>query len=95
MWNSGNSNIILNELDKNIPKNHDLLPRQKVPTMFKISKTGDITNIRARAKHPELEKEAIRVIKLLPKMTPGKHNGETVIVPYSVPIIYELEKKKN
>jgi hypothetical protein len=91
----GISNFILNEFGKNLPKDLDLLPRQKVPTMFKISKTGDITDIKARAKYPELEKEAIRVIKLLPKMTPGKHKGETVVVPYSLPIIYELGKKKN
>ena len=89
------SNFILNEFGKNLPKNLDLLPRQKVPAMFKISKTGNITEVRVRAAHPELEKEAVRVLKLLPKMTPGKHKEKTVAVNYSVPIIYELEEKKN
>lgn len=93
----GISDFVLNEFGKNLPKNIDseLEPRQKILAMFKIDKTGYIESIRARAKHPELEQEAIRVLKALPKMTPGKHKGKTVIVPYSVPIIYELGKKKN
>ncbi|WP_347923993.1 energy transducer TonB [Pontimicrobium sp. SW4] len=91
------ANFISKEFGKNLPKNIDseLEPRQKILAMFKIDKTGYIESIRVRAKHPELEKEAIRVLKALPKMTPGKHKGVTVIVPYSVPIMYELGEKKN
>jgi len=45
---------------------------------FKIDKAGNIVNIRSRAPHPRLEQEAERVIKLLPKMTPGKQRGKPV-----------------
>ena len=58
---------------------------------FKIDKNGNITNIRSRAPHPRLEQEAERVIKLLPKMTPGKQRGQPVGVLYSLPITFKVE----
>ncbi|MBD0833478.1 energy transducer TonB [Aestuariibaculum sediminum] len=65
--------------------------RQRINVIFKIDKTGNITGIRARAPHPGLEKEAARVINLLPKMQPGKQRGKPVTVPYSLPIIFQVQ----
>ena len=65
--------------------------RQKIYVGFKIDKNGNITNVRARAPHPKLAKEAERVVKLLPKMKPGKQRGKAVIVPYSLPIIFQVQ----
>ncbi len=65
--------------------------RQRINVIFKIDKTGNITGIRARAPHPGLEKEATRVIGLLPKMKPGKQRGKPVNVPYSLPIIFQVQ----
>lgn len=65
--------------------------RQRINVIFKIDKTGSITGIRARAPHPGLEKEAARVIGLLPKMKPGKQRGKAVTVPYSLPIIFQVQ----
>ena len=59
--------------------------------IFKIDKRGNVTSVRARAPHPRLEKEAVRVIKLLPKFEPGKQRGKAVIVPYSLPIIFQVQ----
>ena len=72
-----------------------LVGRQRIAVMFKINKKGNIEGIRARAPHPDLEAEAIRVIKLLPQMLPGKHKGKKVIVPYSLPIIFQINDKKD
>jgi len=65
--------------------------RQRINVIFKIDKTGSITGVRARAPHPGLEKEAARVINLLPKMKPGKQRGKAVTVPYSLPIIFQVQ----
>lgn len=69
---------------------YNLTGRQRINVIFKINPEGDITDVRARAPHPELEKEAKRVIRLLPKMIPGEHKGEKVNVPYSLPIIFQV-----
>ena len=68
-----------------------LTGRQRISVIFKIDKTGSVTGVRARAPHPRLEKEAQRVINLLPKMKPGKQRGKAVIVPYSLPIIFQVQ----
>lgn len=65
--------------------------KQRISVIFKIDKTGNITNVRARAPHPGLEKEAKRVINLLPKMQPGKQRGKAVTVPYSLPILFQVQ----
>ena len=65
--------------------------RQRINVIFKIDKNGDVVGVRARAPHPRLEKEAARVINLLPKMKPGKQRGKAVIVPYSLPIIFQVQ----
>ena len=65
--------------------------RQRINVIFKIDRSGNVTGVRARAPHPRLEKEAQRVINLLPKMKPGKQRGKAVIVPYSLPIIFQVQ----
>ncbi len=68
-----------------------LTGRQRINVIFKIDKTGSVVGIRARAPHPGLEKEAQRVIGLLPQMKPGKQRGKPVNVPYSLPIIFQVQ----
>jgi protein TonB len=65
--------------------------RKRIFVMFKIDKTGAITDIQARAPHPRLQQEAARVVKTLPKMTPGKQRGRPVSVRYSLPIAFQVE----
>lgn len=64
---------------------------QKIFVVFKIDKSGNISNVKARAPHKALENEAIRVIGLLPKMTPGKQRGKAVSVSYSLPIVFQVQ----
>ena len=66
---------------------------KKVFVMFIIDNKGNITDVKSRAPHKKLEEEAIRVINLLPKMTPGKHKGKAVGVKYSLPIAFMVEGK--
>ena len=71
-----------------------LTGRQRIGIIFKIDTLGNITGVRARAPHPRLEQEAVRVINLLPKMKPAIKNGKPVIVPYSLPMIFQVNENK-
>ena len=63
---------------------------------FVIEKDGSVSNIRnLRGVDSELDAEAIRVVKSMPKWKPGKHNGEFVRVSYQIPILFKLENKKS
>jgi len=68
----------------------DLGIQGKVFVVFVIDKDGYVSNIRSRGPDKILEKEAERIIKLLPKMIPGKQRGRAVKVPYSVPIVFKF-----
>ena len=63
----------------------------RVFVQFYIGVGGYIDNIRARGPHEILEKEAKRIISLLPRFVPGKIDGEAVRVPMSVPISFRLQ----
>ena len=63
----------------------------RVFVQFMIGKDGDISGIRTRGPHSILEREANRIISLLPKMTPGTQKGRPVRVPFSIPIQFKLQ----
>ena len=74
----------------NLASSLGLVGRQRISVFFKIDKDGSVTDIKARAPHPGLEEEAKRVVSLLPKMNPGIHAEKTVVVPYSLPIVFQI-----
>lgn len=63
----------------------------RVSIKFVVSKTGEITNVQLiKGISPTCDKEALRVIKSMPKWIPGKQNGEPVNVYFVIPVIYKL-----
>lgn len=66
----------------------------RISVTFKINQEGNIIDIKANASHPYLEKEAIRVVKLISKMKPGMVRGKAVTVPYSLPIMFQVDNSK-
>ena len=66
----------------------------RVIAQFVVGKDGSISNVSiARSVHPELDAEAIRVIKMMPKWTPGKQRGKNVAVKFTIPIAFmQLQK---
>ena len=79
------------KFNTNLASDLGLSGRQRILVFFKIDKSGNVTQIQARAPHPGLEKEAKRVVGLLPKMQPGKQRGKPVTVPYSLPILFQVQ----
>jgi len=65
--------------------------KKKVYVVFKIDKTGNIVEARARGPHARLEKEAVRVVNMLPTLIPGKQRGNPVGVSYTLPITLDVQ----
>lgn len=63
----------------------------RISVQFRIDENGEVTQVRSRAQHPKLEKEAARVVNLIPKMTPGKQRNVPVGVIYNLPIRLNIE----
>jgi len=62
----------------------------RVFVQFIIEKDGSISEIKTRGADKSLENAALKIIKKLPKLIPGKANGKPVRVPYSIPITWKL-----
>ena len=65
----------------------------RVVTQFVVDKDGSITDVKVvRSLDPMLDKEAVRLVKSMPKWTPGKLNGSPVRVKYILPLSFRLEE---
>lgn len=64
----------------------------RVTVSFVVERDGSITDVTVvRSVDPSLDKEAVRVIKSMPKWNPGKQNGSPVRVKYNVPVSFRLQ----
>ena len=59
----------------------------KTITYFSFNRVGKVDNIHSISLLSLLENEIIRILKELPKVTPGRKNGELVSVLYSLPVV--------
>ncbi|MBC8753227.1 energy transducer TonB [Kordia sp. YSTF-M3] len=66
----------------------------RIYVVFKINEQGKAVEIRSRAPHPELEKEAIRVVRRLPRMQPAAIEGVSVNVSYTLPIVFKIKSSR-
>lgn len=63
----------------------------RVIVRFVVEKDGHISDVTVlRSVDPSLDKEAVRVIRNMPRWTPGKQGGEPVRVRYNVPVSFRL-----
>lgn len=64
----------------------------RVAVSFIVEKDGSISDVKPiLSVHPLLNKEAVRVVKSMPKWTPGKQNGKPVRVRFNLPIMFKLK----
>ena len=85
---------IMEHISKNFNYPEEALEQNiegRVSVMFTINSEGSIVNIEKRGPHPLLEEEVERIISKLPKMEPGLKDGKTVNIPYSIPVVFQLD----
>ena len=91
----GGPEALFNYLSENItyPKEcEDVCVQGRVVVTFVVEKDGSITNAEVvKSVYPPLDEEALRVVKDMPKWTPGMMNGEPTRVKYTVPVTFRLE----
>lgn len=64
----------------------------RVVLRFVVGPDGSVGNVEVqRSLDPSLDKEAIRVVKKMPKWIPGKQNGNSVYVYYTLPVLFKLQ----
>ena len=64
----------------------------RVIVQFVVNRDGSIVDATvARGVDPYLDKEALRVVGLMPKWKPGKQRGKAVRVKYTVPVMFRLQ----
>ncbi len=64
----------------------------RVYVQFVIDSQGRISNIEKRGPDRLLEKEAVRIMSLLPQVKPGQQRGRSVSVRYSIPINFIMQE---
>ena len=66
----------------------------RVVLQFVIDETGQVGDVKVvRSVSEEIDAEAVRVVKSLPKFEPGRQNGEPVAVWYTLPVMFKLQSK--
>lgn len=64
----------------------------KVYVGFVVERDGSVSDVKIlRSVDPSLDKEAMRVVRSMPKWTPGKQNGSAVRVKFQVPVNFKLQ----
>jgi protein TonB len=62
----------------------------KVFCRFIVETDGSLSDIKiVRSLDPDSDKEVLRIIKTMPKWIPGKQNGRTVRVYYTIPVVFK------
>lgn len=65
----------------------------RVIVTFIVQKDGSVTHAKiAKSVDPELDAEALRVVRAMPKWTPGTQFGKPVNVKYTLPVNFSLQK---
>ena len=64
----------------------------RVIVRFIVERNGKLSNVKVvKSVDPVLDKEALRIVKLMPRWIPGRQNGITVRVKCYIPIIFRLK----
>ena len=78
------------------PGDDDTCIQGRVVVSFIVEKDGSLTDVRVvKSLDPAFDKEAVRVVKSMPKWEPGMWRGKPARVHYCIPIIFRLLADEN
>lgn len=83
--------IVQKNFKTHLAGDYGLSGEMKIYVQFRIDKKGNISDVKVRAPHKVLEKEAERVTALIPQMKPGKQGIHDVEVVFTKPIIFKVQ----
>ena len=91
----GGMNALMDYLRKSIkypPVAEENGIQGRVVCSFVVERDGSVTDVRvAKSVDPSLDKEAVRVVSTMPKWIPGRQNGQSVRVKYTLPVTFRLQ----
>ena len=91
----GGMTALMQYLSRNIkypPVAEEMSIQGRVICTFVVERDGSVTDVRiAKGVDPSLDKEAIRVVSSMPKWIPGRQNGQSVRVKYTLPVTFRLQ----
>jgi protein TonB len=91
----GGNNALMSYLSSNIK--YPVVAQEngvqgRVTVGFVVERDGSITDVNIlKSVDPSLDREAARVVRSMPRWTPGKQNGQAVRVKYNVPVTFRLQ----
>ena len=92
----GGETELLNFISKNLKYPESAIKNKiqgKVTMRFVVTESGEVDKVEVlRSLQADCDKEAIRVVKSLPKFIPGKQSGKLVSVWYTLPVNFKLPK---
>ena len=83
--------LVNRKFDTDIVSDLGLTKKQRIYVQFKIDASGNITEIKAKSPYSRLEKEALKVARKIPEMTPARQINKNVAVMYTLPITIQVK----
>ena len=88
----GGQKALMEYLAANVQYPEETCAQGRVVITFVVEKDGSITEPKVvRSVDPALDEEALRVVRGMPKWYPGKQNGVSVRVKYTIPVSFRLQ----
>ena len=94
----GGQQALMNYLAENVhytDEMAEICAQGRVIVTFIVEIDGSITEAKVvKSVHPLLDEEALRVVKAMPKWTPGAINGKLMRNRYTMPVIFRPDEKR-
>ncbi len=66
----------------------------RIAAIFKINTYGEISDIKAKAKHPEISKAFKKALKKLPTLIPASQRGKQVNLLFALPLVFKVKSRE-